>query len=195
MSEQVPEPQPATVPTAGSLPATQEDLTRLRRLLETQQRKVDRLIATVIRGLVLVTVSTLVAGLMLPFFVPRKGEGRSATLWQALSDKDAPEVVDDTGGFWLIPILATLLVIGVALSFLAGAARGWLLGLRRFLAVGYLIGCLLGFLVLANADVSTRPAGAPPGLVTLTIGAVLAVLLSYTSVLGDLRESAGDPFR
>ncbi|WP_029135508.1 hypothetical protein [Nakamurella lactea] len=187
----MPEPTPDQRHAGIAPAATPADQTeRLRSLLAAQQRRFDALVSTVVHGLVLVTLVTLVAGLVLPFFVPRNGDGRSATLWQSLTEDAAPSIVPDAGGGWFVPIAATLLIIATTGSLWYGAKPGWALTVRRALAIAYLVGCVLGFLVMAAYDESPRPAGAPAGLVVLTAGAVLAVFTSYVRVLGDVPKYA-----
>lgn len=132
-----------------------------------------------LRAASIVTSAVLLLGLVLPFLVQRSGDQRSLTLMQAVGiDEDSSlEVIEDmgAGGAWLIPIFATLLVVGVTLSLISGARRGVWLGIRRFLTGAYLVGCLLGFATLASGN---DTAGGPPGLVMLTLGAVLAVGVS-----------------
>lgn len=166
-------------------PPTAADVERLRRTVEVQQRQFQTLARNVTHGWIVVTVATLFGGLLLPFMVPRNGEGRSANLWQMLSS-DAPDIVQDAGGFWFIPLGATLLIIAVAVSFGSGASDGWWLGLRRVLTVAYFVGCLLGFLVLGSYDEAPRPVGTPTALVVLTIGAAIALTLSFATTVKDL---------
>ncbi|RIJ70851.1 hypothetical protein D1871_16760 [Nakamurella silvestris] len=170
---------------------TADDFERLRRMVEVHQRRFQTLARNVTHGWIVVTVATLLGGLLLPFMVPRNGEGRSANLWQMLST-DAPEVVQDAGGFWFIPLGATVLMIAVAMSFGSGATDGWWLGLRRVLTVAYFVGCLLGFAVLASYDEAPRPVSTPPALVVLTIGAAIAVALSFATTLKDLQAVPND---
>lgn len=175
----------------SDVPATRDELDRIRRDLADQQGRSERLATALVRSLAITTIAVLVAGLILPFFVPRSGDGRSATLWQAVGENPPGVVPDGDGGFWFIPIAATLLIIGVAISFYSGARPSWRLTLRRVLTVAYLTGCLIGFMVMAGYDEGTRPAGNPIGLVVPAVGAALAVTLSYLRVLGDAAKASG----
>lgn len=167
--------------TPGEAPAaiTIEQFQLLRRRIGVVDDRVSTLSILALRAASIVTSAVLLLGLPLPFLIPRSGDQRSLTLVQAVEvDKDSSlDAIEDmgAGAGWLIPIFATLLVIGVRLSLMSGAQRGWALGIRRMLTGAYLVGCLLGFATLANGQ---HTAGAPVGLVMLTLGAVLAVGVS-----------------
>lgn len=183
MTENTPD-RPSDQPPA----VTTEQYQLLRRRLGEVDDRVSTLQTLSLRAASIITSAVLLLGLLLPFLVPRSAEQRSLTLMQAVdSDEDSSlEVIQDmgAGAVWLIPIFATLLVVGVTLSLMSAARPGWALGLRRFLTGAYLVGCLLGFVTLANGD---HTAGAPPGLVMLTLGAVLAV--GFSAAAPHLVES------
>lgn len=172
--------QDATDRPAEDPPAiTVEQYRQLRRRLAEVDDRAASLQAIALRAAAIVTTAVLLLGLVLPFLVPRSGEERSLTLMQAVGiDEDSSlGAIEDmgAGAAWLIPIFASLLVVGVTLSLISGARPGVWLGVRRFLTGAYLLGCLLGFATLAQGE---DTAGAPPGLVVLTLGAVLAVGVS-----------------
>lgn len=172
---------------------TQEQHRQLLRRLGEVNDRVSTLQILSLRAACIVTSAVLLLGLLLPFLVPRSGDQRSLTSMQAvgIDANSSLDVIEDwgAGAIWLIPIFATLLVIGVTLSLTSGARPGWTLGIRRFLTGAYLFGCLLGFVTLS---VGERTANAPLGLVVLTLGAVLAVGVSAAApALADHRTPGG----
>lgn len=162
-----------------------EDAKALRRQVHSLEARVHQA-ESAVRALAIVpTVLLLAVGQFMPFFVASNEFKESATLWTALG-KDAPSVVADPGGGWFVPIAATW-VVGAAMLVLLNVRdyrRKGAVVLRmvaRTLSTCYLIGCLLGLMVL-GAEVEGGPdtAAASPGMVMLTLGAAMAVFVSYS---------------
>lgn len=163
---------------------------QLRHAAADQDRRLAALEGTVVHAGVGLTVATLFTGLVMPFFVPTSSGRDSANLWQALSTKDTPRIVQDPGAFWWIPIIATLVVMVVAISLWSGAEQGRKLAVRRVLAWAYLVGCLLGFAYLGSENHEHPITVASPALIVLLIGGGLLAALTTTPLLSRI---AGRP--
>lgn len=135
---------------------------------------VNRVVRTLVRCCGALSVLTMLLGLISPLFVPRSGDARSLTLFQASDGSREPDVMDGigTGPGWLIPVLAVALCAVFVAAAVAAPGRR-LLTTAEVLCWCLLVGCLLGVAVLAGGE---ETAAVPFGLVVIVLGGALGVV-------------------
>lgn len=154
--------------------ALRKDVATHRRDLAGAHEHVDRVVGTLVRCAAALSVLTLLLGVISPVFVPRSGDSRSITLFQATDTSRSPDVMDelDTSASWWIPILAVALCLGFVIAT-ATVIRGWVVTTTEVLCYLLLVGCLLGVFVLSGDD---TVASVPIGLVLIVLGGALGIV-------------------